>query len=41
MGETFANYLSDKGLISRIYRGLIELNNIKRKKKQFKNEQRT
>ena len=39
--KIFANNISDKGLISKIYKGIIELNIKKFKKKQLTNRQRT
>ena len=40
MREIFANHIFDKGLISRIHRELLKLNNNNNNKTPFKNEQK-
>ena len=38
MGKIFANHISDKGLICKICREIIQLNSKKKKKKKTKNK---
>ena len=39
--KIFANHISDKELVSRIFKELLQLNNFKKQTTQFRNRQRT